>query len=120
MPAMPYWKDVLDIVRSYADEIVFITTPDKHRNSYSGKFEWMQRHGLGDYEFITCKNKWRLARPRCVLIDDFEVHIENWGGQVEHLFREHGNAILFPQPWNELHHIEDRLNYLDNRLKDTQ
>jgi len=110
MPPLPWWKDLIKLLHQYSEEIVFFTTPDKHENSYGGKFYWMKRHGLGDYELLTGKNKWRLVDPNCILIDDFGVHVANWLNKCKTKFNQSGHAILFPQPWNDNHvHCHNRL-----------
>ncbi len=118
VPHLPWWRDLVSLLRKHCEHLVWVTTPDKHRYSYGGKYHWLVQHKLDGCELITMHNKWRLAHPRSLLIDDFEKHTQAWGNQVDHLFREPGHVLLFPQPWNPNHHlIADRLGYVESYLK---
>lgn len=119
LPGYEWTFPLVKLLEAHCEHFAFVTTPDKHRNSYAGKYHWLQKNKLDHHELIMMKNKWRLARPRCLLIDDFEVHIKNWQDHTDHLFREVGHALLFPQPWNEGHpHTADRLGYVESYLKE--
>lgn len=119
MPAYPWLYQLVKLLANNCEHLVFVTTPDTHHNSYSGKYFWMEKHNLTKFEFITAKNKWRLAHPRCLIVDDFGKHITAWLDRVEHLYREPGHALLFPQPWNNNHHLtDDRLGYIEAYLKE--
>ena len=61
-------------------------------------------------DFMIGTQKYLLAKPDVVLIDDQHKNID--------LFREHGGqAILFPQPWNENYAITDRIGYVKSELE---
>lgn len=119
----PWNRQLLRLLMEYTDDLRFVTTPDDDEravpHSYTGKRQWMQNNGLAKHRPILCYEKWRLARPRCLLIDDYEGHIINWRDQVDHWFREPGHAILFPQPWNEGHpHSADPVGYVRQQIEE--
>jgi len=112
MPALPWAKQLLKLLEGYCKEIVYVTTPDWTPDSHAGKLSWLAVQKMPQYEYITMKNKWRLARPNCLLIDDFEKHVERWQ-------EKDCPALLFPQPWNEDHHfVGDRLGFVRKYLED--
>ncbi len=118
MPAMPWMGQLIKLLTAYCNDLVFVTTPDTTYQSHGGKYFWLQQHKLDRFEYQTAKNKWRLAHPRCLLIDDFEKHVEAWDDRCQYLFREPGPALLFPQPWNTNHpNMSDRLGYVEQYLK---
>lgn len=116
----PYrWThDLIKMLLQYCEEVAFVTSPDSHRNSHGGKFDWLVRNKLQHIEYITAHKKYRLAHPRDILIDDHGPHITKWLDQCEHRHREQGHALLFPQPWNSNYpFMGDRLGYIENYLK---
>lgn len=118
MSCYSWTKELIELLHHYCDEVVFVTSPDKHHHSYHGKWRWMVRNHLSHYELITAHQKWRLAHPRCLLIDDSGKHVNQWKDQCDHLFREPGYAILFPQPWNQNYeHCHNRLAYTQSLLE---
>jgi hypothetical protein len=70
----------------------------------------MQRHlGRSFRDFLIGPSKHLLAKPDVALIDDRHGNVRS--------FREHGGrAVLFPQPWNANHHVEDRLPYVMSQM----
>lgn len=88
------WADDLYTECKKHGEVVFCTQPFDSPNCLAGKYEWLANHfGATMDRIVLMRNKWRLANPRALLIDD---NVENcnrfqWAG---------GHSIIFPQPWN--------------------
>lgn len=105
----PYhWKDALV---GFLDDLdipwSILTSPwiFQHPTMHSDKVAWVREHvgrhvkpHIGDEKFL-------LAKPGHLLIDDSNA-------QVESFIAHGGNAVLFPQRWNKLHHIEDSFAYV--------
>lgn len=115
MTPLPRAFALYELVRSYAD-VIITTTPSEHSSSAAGKLEWLDRHfrpsGRRAFrKYMLCVEKHHLAGPGCVLIDDKNENCERFvaaGGQ----------AILFPQPWNDNHpHIDRPLHYTWEQLE---
>lgn len=103
-------KNLVKMLEMHCKHLIICTTPDKHRNSYSGKYHWLERMGLAHLELITIKQKWRLADPQCLLIDDSPKHIESF-------VKEGGQALLFPCISNEHHpYLKDPVSYIHEHL----
>ena len=117
LPVFPWTFELVKLLKNHCKHLVFVTTPDKDTSSYAGKYAWLRRHGLDNHELITMKQKWRLARPDALIIDDFHVHVNNWHKECQELFNVHGHALLFPQPWNPNHHASrDPMNFIRHYL----
>lgn len=82
-------------------KVVFLSSPTKSPASLSGKLHWLQaRLGRDFREFILTPRKHLLAQEHTILIDDFDWHVNS--------FRHNGGeAVLFPQIWNENHDLKD-------------
>lgn len=111
LPPYTWNTGLLSLVTSYPFTIA--TCPSKHVSSVAGKFLWIHdRFGEGFTKFMLGKDKWLMAKPGTVLIDDSDKNCQ--------LFEEAGgHAIVFPQPWNSRRAIADaglRLAYVRERL----
>lgn len=88
------WADDLYTECKHHGEVMFCTQPFDSAECLAGKYQWLANHFNATMEsVIFMRNKWRLANPRSLLIDD---NVENcnrfqWAG---------GHSIIFPQPWN--------------------
>lgn len=93
MEVLPGAKKLLLNLRKLG-EVVICTRPFPHENCVFGRAVWLQEQlGIGPKETIFIHDKWLLAKPATVLIDD---NLEN-----VRLFAEHGGeSILFPQTYN--------------------
>lgn len=100
MDPFPWTHDLIHLLENHCDHLVYVTSPDHTSTSYAGKFEWKCRQRLPRHELFMCHDKWRLAHPGSLLIDDGAHHISNWMLRCKNKFQAQGNAILFPQPWN--------------------
>ena len=138
----PWYKHVVELCQDYARSVVLCTKPHTHPNCYGGKRLWIKNYGLGHLQAHFCAEKWRLSRPRTLLIDDYGPNVASFaspqcGGSLEQCYFSpiqlrmgdksklilphhcHGNAILFPQPWNERHpYRHNPLEHLENCLRE--
>jgi 5'(3')-deoxyribonucleotidase len=89
----PWAEELLELCKSFG-EVVFCSTPSRNPESASGKLTWLRQRGwLKDHDCILMKDKWRLAKPGTILIDDRRESCA--------LFAANGGRdICFPQPWN--------------------
>lgn len=116
LPDLPWTEDLLNLVADYgaSDRWHIATSPSLCPFSAMGKVIWLQhRLGRGFRRYMIGSQKWLMAKPGHVLIDDNEENIR--------LFELHGGSgILVPQTWNsnrvfvgqELKYISDRLSGL--------
>ena len=80
------------------ENICILTTPIIDPDCAAGKLEWIYEHfpTWMHRQFFIGPQKWLLARPDALLIDDSDTNIKT--------FRGHGGqALLVPRPWNVLH-----------------
>lgn len=80
------------------DHVCICSSPTYESSSAEGKLRWIRRKLGHDYErqYVLTPNKWLLAGPDRVLIDDCDAEIckfRSWGG----------SGILVPRPWNSLY-----------------
>lgn len=74
--------------------VVFCSTPSWHPSSPKGKLEWLGEHfGAPCRNYVFTPNKYLLARPGAVLVDDLESNVLAFKAAG-------GSAVLVPQPWN--------------------
>jgi len=93
---LPWLGDLVGVASSIAADVQILTAPAATSGCYSGKLKWWQRtcQELIQKPPILCKDKFYLSRRRRLLIDDSDENVDLW-------FENGGDAILFPQPWNE-------------------
>lgn len=113
-----YWSDLERY--SWCEELVsnvvehapmaILSSPSLSPDCAAGKLEWLQNFfGRGFRDFLIGPQKHLCARPDAVLIDDSDRNVDR--------FREHGgHAVLFPQPWNSNHAIDDRIGFVKEQL----
>lgn len=108
----PYpWADELRcMVTELFDNVAIITDATHHPGSYASKIRWLSKN-LPGIPVFTGAEKWRLARPGDILIDDYDGNTDAW------VFRGGGFAALFPQPWNSgRDKITNRFYHLEKLL----
>jgi hypothetical protein len=66
---------------------------------------------------VMAYEKYRLADPDCLLIDDKLVHCQQWHGRCMDKFSTYGNAILFPAGWNQNRVVRDPLAFVRSYLQ---
>lgn len=108
----PWTDDLVEGIRA-RNEFVIATSPSKFDGCPSQKVIWLQKYFHSEFrDYMIGKKKWLMANPNHILIDDTEYMVEDFR-------KKGGNAILFPQYWNKLSHIEspqDKLNYVFSEL----
>ncbi|WP_417386787.1 5' nucleotidase, NT5C type [Gimesia sp.] len=110
-PPYPWLDELLALLKQTAP-ITISTSPSRSAACASAKVEWLRQHFQEPLymDFMIGTKKYLMAKPDVVLIDDQHKNID--------LFREHGGqAILFPQPWNENYAIADRIGYVKSELE---
>lgn len=91
----PWCGWLIDECRKYTDDICVLTAPTRCPECAAGKVEWLNRN-LPGMPYVIARQKFRLARPDAILIDDAEHNLNAWTGP----------SICFPQPWNYLHDLD--------------
>lgn len=96
LPPYPWMRELIELCRAQAPTII-CTSPSPKPSSLLGKVYWMHNHfGPGFRDYLIGAPRQFCARPGAVLIDDSDANCS--------LFRLNGGqAILFPQMWNERH-----------------
>ncbi|MFT5469943.1 MAG: hypothetical protein ACI8UO_005066 [Verrucomicrobiales bacterium] len=115
----PYtWFDeLIDCVRDVAP-FTLLTSPALAAHCAAGKVDWIYKHfparkGRRFTDFLIGRQKHLLAGEGRLLIDDTD-------GTVQSFCDAGGEAILFPQIWNQNHVETDSLNYLKEQLANFQ
>jgi hypothetical protein len=101
MPKFPWTDALIKGLKGFT----ICTSPSQSAHCVQGKRQWMIANGIKGTNYAIIKDKHLIARPDRVLIDDTAKKVNAWRN-------EGGVAILFPQPWNDNHHIKDRLAYV--------
>lgn len=110
-PPYPWLDELLALLKQTAS-ITISTSPSRSAACASAKVEWLRQHFQEPLfmDFMIGTQKYLMAKPDVVLIDDQHKNVD--------LFRKHGGqAILFPQPWNENYAITDRIGYVKSELE---
>jgi len=105
MDAYPWFVELYEKL-SELGKVYFLTSPSQNPNSLSGKLKWLQKQfhkGFKDY--VITPNKELLASENSYLIDDYPVNIEKFNIAG-------GHGILFPQFWNSVDDVEDKVAYI--------
>lgn len=117
MSYVSFWRDMelisgakklLHNLRKLGD-VVICTRPFPHENCVFGRTVWLKNNfDIDPKQTIFIHDKWLLAKPEAVLIDD---NVEN-----VRLFAEHGGeSILFPQSYNTKIVPPDRIESVLNQ-----
>lgn len=110
----PYpWKDALiGFLNDLEIPWSICTSPARNPQCAAQKVEWMREHispNFTDYQIG--KAKYLLANPRHLLIDDSNANCATF---IAH----GGEAVLFPQRWNDLHHVADGFAFVTRAVAD--
>lgn len=105
--ARPLYKELSNIA-----PVTIATKPNRDPHCPSGKFRWLKKHiPKSTRSFMIGQDKYLMAKPNHVLIDDHEDNIT--------LFKRHGGeAILFPALYNNNRDVY--LTYKDEPQKMVQ
>ncbi len=84
--ARAFYDDVVTMADNHdVSKVMFLTGAKRNAGSYAGKVDWIQKFipERGNrilYEFITCPkyDKYLLAGPRRILIDDNKKVVDRW------------------------------------------
>jgi hypothetical protein len=95
---------------------IILSSPQ--RENAGGKQIWLRRHLGGIHKagrYILTPQKWTVAGPGKILIDDCDQHVAEW-------FTHGGDSILFPRKWNALRHMDDmtheeRVEYVEHHIE---
>lgn len=91
--------------------VVFCTSPSWDAESLNGKKYWLEdRYGRDFRDFIITNQKYHVAKPNSILIDDNEKNYKEF-------LEEGGRPLLFPQPWNILGEYSDPSGHILNQVK---
>jgi hypothetical protein len=94
MQEYPWAMGMISKLQEYGT-VVFCTSPSWNPYAAAGKIMWLQaRFGKPFRNYVITNQKHLLAAPRTILIDDMPA-------QVDTFEEAGGDAILFPQPWND-------------------
>lgn len=109
---VPYpWFEHLYAELGRLGHVVFLTAPTGAPGCVSGKHEWLiDQFGRDFHDFIFTRHKQRLAHPNAYLVDDMPFNIAPFNDRD-------GNGILFPQIWNELSHVEEKVDHVIESLE---
>lgn len=92
----PWADELVKVIEDrFGDRIAIVTSvaPDSD-NAYEGSCDWIDEHfPQFNGKVIACSQKWLLAHPKAMLIDDNE-------DTVNKFYQNGGKAILFPRTWN--------------------
>jgi hypothetical protein len=110
LPLYPWARDLIELANQHG-HVKFCSDPSKDDESATGKIRALKRHGLlasGRENYVLCRDKWALARPKTLLIDDVRAVCADFC-----FFSKEASAIIFPQLWNEgVNFVDDRLGYV--------
>jgi 5'(3')-deoxyribonucleotidase len=111
MEPYPWFFDLYNRLSQHG-KVYFLTSPSQCPNSLSGKLKWLQSQFNRNFrDYIITPNKELLANRESILIDDYPKNIEKFNSAG-------GRGILFPQFWNSLNVVEDKVSYIIGELKD--
>lgn len=107
----PWAEELVMTARELASSVVFCTQPFDSAECLAGKYDWLSRHfGATMDNIVFTRNKWRLANPTSLLVDD---NVDN----CNKFHLRGGHSIVFPQPWNtigkDFSDVEVRYSALD-------
>lgn len=97
---------------SKQNDVYVLTNPGIDPDLYAtiGKLTWMKSYFGARYtNGIVLKDKWHLAGPGRVLIDDHPENCEEWQ-------KHGGTAILFPGPAGNREHVGREVEFVRNKL----
>jgi FMN phosphatase YigB (HAD superfamily) len=107
-----HWnQDLLSLIIDTTAAASILTSPGDCVHAYNGKRIWADRHVPGFALHLTSE-KQLLAKPSSLLIDDS-------GRNCEEFIAAGGNAILFPQHWNDHWRLTaDRIDFVREQLRE--
>lgn len=111
LPALPWAEQLVAFCFQIAADVGgvrIVTDPTFGIWAHRGKAIWLERHFDGRLAklYHMTRHKHELAQPGRLLIDDSDANVRDFR-------KHHGQAILLPQRWNQLHDYErDKFAYV--------
>jgi len=93
------WADSLVACMKTVADVTFCTTPSVSSDCHKAKMDWIRKHFGDDAKVMLGSQKYLMAAPRHILIDDYHANVDKF-------IAEGGKAILFPARWNKLHAVQ--------------
>lgn len=114
IPAYNWTQALYDLCKSKVIDdrhLLICTYAQPHHECHKQKYQWLMKHinDIHPDSVIMGKQKHLFAKPNRILIDDCEANCDEFEANG-------GKIILFPQNWNKLHYVEDKLSYVTGRL----
>jgi len=97
------YTDIVDVLTPFQLDLCVLSSPSKTEGCIAAKEAWLREYF--DAPSFFGKEKWRLAAPNKLLIDDYDKN-------VDHFRSKGGVAYLIPRPWNKRHNEEFDVNEL--------
>lgn len=111
MEAYHWFKDLYNRLTKLG-RVYFLTSPSQSPTSLSGKLIWLQKQfNPGFKDYIITPNKELLAGKNRYLIDDYPINIDKFT-------LAGGVGILFPQFWNSIKDVDNKINYVISKLEE--
>lgn len=92
----PEADQIVELARSYDQEIMFITHPIGEFGCYEGKLDWAHKHFPGIPVYFAPDGRSSLAKSNYILIDDSDKNVFEYSNN-------RGRAVLVPRKWNSDH-----------------
>lgn len=109
MEAYPYFYDLYNSL-SKLGKVIFLTKPSTSPLCHSGKIKWLQDKFSKNFsDYILTPHKELLAGPNCYLVDDCPKNVKKFT-------EAGGNGILFPQYWNTIEDIDNKVEYIISKI----
>lgn len=99
---LPWFNDVKRMLTNNWEWTIVTTPKYSLPESLSGKMKWIHRHVGNYYDPIFSKDKSKLSRPGCFLLDDKPSNCENFAHP-----ELGGKSVLFPNHGNKKHWLAD-------------
>lgn len=116
---LPWVDQLIGLVEDITDTWYVLSSPGHCHSAHSGKIKWLRKHFGSCFDrFILTREKYLLARPNTILIDDRVETVDN--------FRLcGGKGIVFPSLGNyaasgvanPVDYIENELRYYSHRIR---
>lgn len=99
IPVFPYAHELVDYLRGRY-EVRICTSPSSDPQCVADKLKWLAKNKFKfGKKYHINPEKWPLAGPGRMLIDDMDKNIDKWANPPES-WAIGGETFLFPQVWN--------------------
>lgn len=108
---LPWCDELIDFIKNNNYVFTICSAPSLSKDAPSGKVIWLKKYfGNNFYDYQLGKDKYLMANPNHLLIDDSEEQCSNF---IEY----GGNAILFPTESNINRKIKNKIKYVCDQIK---